>query len=69
MRAVYRDKTVLEKLDTILSRQEEKPVHFFVLTRQEIDEFVAQGNFTLVETTDGSPFYYEYKGIRVYTER
>jgi len=65
MKTIFRDRTVIEKMDYELAG--DRPISHFILTAAEIHEFIGTGD--RARLFNNNNVYYEYKGIPVYQER
>lgn len=65
MKAVYRERTITEQMDYIL--QGDRPVDYFLLNSREMERFIEEGHYTVVQP-EGAEKYYTYQGIRIIEE-
>lgn len=66
MKTFYRNRTICEQMEYSLNG--DRPVDYFLLSNQEFDEFINEGNYTEHVDRDKMETYYTYKGIRIVVE-
>lgn len=48
--------------------QGDRPIDYFLITPVELQEFIATGDYTLIEE-DGEPPRYQYRGVDIVVSR